>query len=526
LVPIFGTKLVQCMPANRQKNGIKRSPTGYYSFRKQVPEKLRAAWGKREVKVKLETKDEAVALARGAQVLSQFNATAQILMKSLESDASMSSSEVTLIADNRVRDWGIHPEQAPVLRAGYSEAEYDEFKAKEREYIERRDFYFELAGDSLVDEVQQQKDYVSGVWGKAGYQTPYRKPDASTVSGASFNIASGQVETTSSPTIKDALASYLLAYEEKNFGGNVRTLQSARTNTKRVMTQFAGFIENGRPTVGFKRLVTSVTVEEAIGFRDHLRKQHPNSGTGDTNLRYPSAVFSHIIDKGQGLYIGNHLMRNPFYKLRNKKREGQLAKKKWPFNPEEFRRYEQAAYEGEDHVKLLILFLLYTGCRVSDAYGLEVRDVNLTENIPTMYLRHNSIRRLDKDGIQANIPLVGPLLEVLRSYKMSDNPNDPVFPEFANIKSGRDRASAEANKVRKMAGITRNGVTAHSARHTWQDRLDAARVPIAERDYLIAHKTKQSSAVAQAYGSAYPAKNMLENQLAALACEDWGDFRT
>jgi integrase len=108
---------------------------------------------------------------------------------------------------------------------------------------------------------------------------------------------------------------------------------------------------------------------------------------------------------------------------------------------------------------------------------------------------------------------------------MSDNPNDPIFPEFANIKSGRDRASGEANKVRKIAGITREGVTAHSARHTWQDRLDAARVPIAERDYLIAHKTKQSTAVAQGYGSGYPAKNMLENQLAALACEDWGDFR-
>lgn len=48
--------------------------------------------------------------------------------------------------------------------------------------------------------------------------------------------------------------------------------------------------------------------------------------------------------------------------------------------------------------------------------------------------------------------------------------------------------------MRKAAGVTRDGVTAHSAHHTWQDRLDAARVPIAERDYLITHKTKQSSA--------------------------------
>jgi integrase len=383
-----------------------------------------------------------------------------------------------------------------------------------------------LAADELIDEEQRHKDYRSGKWGQPDYQTPYKAQSKTTVAGVTEGIVAGRVATTVNPTLMDAMNSYLEEYAEKNIGGNARTIQSQTTNTKRVLAQFASFIEGGRTARGFQREVTSITVAEAMGFRSHLREQHPNSGTADKNLRYPSAVFSHIIEKGQGLYINNHLMRNPFYKLRNKKREEQLAKKKWPLNPEEFRKYEEAAYEAEDHVKLLILFLLYTGCRVSDAYGLEVRDVNLTENIPTMYLRHNGIRRLDKDGIQANIPLVGPLLEALRSYEMSDNPNDPVFPEFANIRSGRDRASAEANKVRKIAGITRDGVTAHSARHSWQDRLDAARVHIAERDYLIAHKTKQSSAVAQAYGSAYPAKNMLENQLAALACEDWGDFRS
>ena len=201
---------------------------------------------------------------------------------------------------------------------------------------------------------------------------------------------------------------YLEFYAEKNIGGNARTIQSQTTNTKRVLTQFAAFIEGGNASNGFKRLITSIKAEEAIGFRRYLREQHPNSATGDTNLRYPSAVFSHIIDKGQGLYIDNHLMRNPFAKLRNKRREEQLTKKKWPLNPDEFYRYEAAAHEAKDHVKLLVLFLLYTGCRVSDAYGLEVRDVNLTENIPTMYLRNNRVRRLDKDGIQANIPELCP----------------------------------------------------------------------------------------------------------------------
>ena len=76
------------------------------------------------------------------------------------------------------------------------------------------------------------------------------------------------------------------------------------------------------------------------------------------------------------------------------------------------------------------------------------------------------------------------------------------------------------------AGVVRNGVSSHSARHTWQDRLDAARVAIAERDFLLAHKTTQSSVVAAGYGSFYPPQNMLHNQLAALNCTEWGDFRS
>lgn len=526
LVLAFGTRLVQHMRRIKQKNGIKRSPTGWYSFRKQVPEKLRPLWLKREVKVALDTKDEAVALARGAMALAEFNATVDRLTKRLEGGEDLSSSEITKIADAQVRRFGLHPEQAPVLKAGHTKEEYEQFKVLEAEYLEKRDLYFDVVGDSLVDEQQLRRDYDSGKWGRSGYKTPYRKPSSSNVPDVAYGIVAGKVATTNSPTLKDALNSYLADYKERKVLGNARTVQSAITNTTRVLTQFASFIEGGNASAGFKRLVTSITIDEAIGFRDYLRRRHPNSGTGDTNLRYPSAVFAHIIDKGQGLYIDNHPMRNPFLKLRNKQREVHLAKRRWPLNPDEFARYEATAMGEKPYIRLLILFLLYTGCRISDAYGLEVRDVNLSENIPTMYLRHNGIRRLDKDGIQANIPLVGPLLDALREYPLSSNPTDPVFPEFALLKSGRDRASSEANRVRKDAGITRDGVTAHSARHTWQDRLDAARVSIAERDYLLAHKTKQSSAVALGYGTAYPALNMLQNQLAALEVTDWGDFRS
>ena len=82
--------------------------------------------------------------------------------------------------------------------------------------------------------------------------------------------------------------------------------------------------------------------------------------------------------------------------------------------------------------------MLFTGCRASDASGLEVQDINLTENIPTMYLRHNQIRRLDKGGLEANIPLIGELLDELRKYAPPSNPTDPYLPRFGSLKSYRE----------------------------------------------------------------------------------------
>ena len=331
---------------------MKRSSTGFYSFRKQVPENLRTLWGKREVKVALETKDEATALRRCSQVLADFNATKMKLTKLLEGSSDLAPQDIRNIADSRVRSWGIHPDQAPVLKAGHTEAEYAAFKEAARTYIDQRDLYYDLAADELIDQEQRERDYRSGEWGQSDYQTPYKVQDVNSVAEITSSIVAGRVATTVNPTLMDAMNSYLEAYAEAKIGGNPRTIQSQTTNTKRVLAQFASFIEGGRTAKGFQREVTSITVEEAIGFRRYLREQHPTSGTGDTNLRYPSAVFSHIIEKGQGLYIDNHLMRNPFYKLRNKKREEQLANKKWPLNPEQFRRYEEAAHEAQGPVSL------------------------------------------------------------------------------------------------------------------------------------------------------------------------------
>ena len=191
----------------KQKNGMKRSPSGFYSFRKQVPEHLRILWGKREVKIKLETKDEATALSRCAVVLAEFNATQMRLTKLIEGSTDITPQEIRSIADSRVRDWGIHPDQVPTLQAGHSDAEYEAFKQAERTYLERKDIYYDLAADNLIDEEKRQRDYQSGRWAKPNYKTPYKAQSTTTVEAASDGIVTGQIITTMTPTLRDALAS-------------------------------------------------------------------------------------------------------------------------------------------------------------------------------------------------------------------------------------------------------------------------------------------------------------------------------
>ena len=121
-------------------------------------------------------------------MLAEFNATKSKLTKLLEGGSDLTPSEVLSIADTKVRSWGIHPEDRPKLHAGYSQEEFTAFKEAEQTYLERQEIYLGLAGDSMIDEAQQRKDYESGVWGRAGYKIPYKQIDASTIAGAAYNV--------------------------------------------------------------------------------------------------------------------------------------------------------------------------------------------------------------------------------------------------------------------------------------------------------------------------------------------------
>ena len=116
-----------------------QSPRGYYEYRRQVPAKLRPYFpltkGKRlmtEWKASLQTTDERVAHKQWLKVNEQYEATKNLAEKLL-AKRNLSSSEAITAGKHITLEAGIHPDQAPVLRADATQEEINSFE--EHEYL-------------------------------------------------------------------------------------------------------------------------------------------------------------------------------------------------------------------------------------------------------------------------------------------------------------------------------------------------------------------------------------------------------
>ena len=154
--------------------------------------------------------------------------------------------------------------------------------------------------------------------------------------------------------------------------------------------------------------------------------------------------------------------RNPFSRLFIKG-EGQDANKRGTFTLDQLKRGYDHALSSGSQIKLLMPLLGETGCRLAEIVGLELDDIDMTESL--IHIRPNSIRTL---------PLVGCAREaMLLALQFADN--HCLYPRY--LKDGTCRATHASNALGKWL---KNdfGMTAHSLRHTFRDRLRASGCPL------------------------------------------------
>ena len=164
--------------------------------------------------------------------------------------------------------------------------------------------------------------------------------------------------------------------------------------------------------------------------------------------------------------------RNPFTRLFIQN-EGADVFKRGTFTNDQLKwGYDKALSSGST-VKLLMPLLGETGCRLAEIVGLRLEDIDLENEL--IHIRPNSARRLKNKTSERVLPLVGYAKLAIEQVQIQAD-DEWLFPQY--IKSGHCYATHASNAVNKWLKKDFGGLTAHSLRHTFRDRLRAVECPM------------------------------------------------
>jgi integrase len=187
--------------------------------------------------------------------------------------------------------------------------------------------------------------------------------------------------------------------------------------------------------------------------------------------------------------------RNPFTRLfiRN---EGDDIFKRGTFTNEQLKYgYDQALTSGSA-VKLLMPLLGETGCRLAEIVGLKLDDIDLENEL--VHIKPNYARRLKNRSSERVLPLVG-YAKLAMEQALTQADDGWLFPQY--IKAGHCYATHASNAVNKWLKRDFSGLTAHSLRHTFRDRLRAVECPVDMIDQIGGWRSV--SGVGVSYGKGY-----------------------
>ena len=106
------------------------------------------------------------------------------------------------------------------------------------------------------------------------------------------------------------------------------------------------------------------------------------------------------------------------------------------------------------------------------------------------------------------------------------NKDDPIFPTYGVGKHSSSERSKKLNKhiMNMRSHHDDSQLSPYSLRHTFKDRAAMARVPSSVTEYLMGHRTKQSSAIHRSYGTGLPPQELVKWMVAIQEVTEHGHF--
>lgn len=202
--------------------------------------------------------------------------------------------------------------------------------------------------------------------------------------------------------------------------------------------------------------------------------QNLNPTTSNIYLRCIKSIFNKAIDL-------DIIEVNPARKLKQFKTE---KKENNYFTDSEIK---QILEYTNNHYKALhdvILFTLFTGCRISEVCELKVKDIRINENLFYIYER--------KTGKRKNIPIHNCLAEIVNEI-VKRNEDEFAFLNFENLPFKRTPLTMKFTKILKSLNIT--GRSFHSLRHTFLTKLSSLKINAYTMMNLAGHSSIETTQI-------------------------------
>ena len=241
------------------------------------------------------------------------------------------------------------------------------------------------------------------------------------------------------------------------------------------------------------RDVRSYMREDARAFLVHLQSKDIKTSTIRKRLVYVGAIINYAY---QELEVEK---RNPFSKM-TIIGEGDDAIKRGTFNSDQLLDGYAQAFTSKSNIQLLFPILGETGCRLAEIVGFRVEDIDWGSQV--LNIRPNRKRRLKTSGSERFIPLnKTALLALEKATEMTTC--EWLFPRY--IKKNGCYATHASNALAKWTK-RRWGMTAHSLRHTFRDRLRAVETPLEAIDQLGGWSSVKT--IGSSYGRGYSVEHL------------------
>jgi integrase len=356
------------------------------------------------------------------------------------------------------------------------------------------------------------------------YAMPQLKWDESDPEVIKYRIMNGE-SVHPAPTWQNALDTYLHY-----------NLQKRRNPEQTIKHQTAAVsMANKLDTAFPKRMDTPLIEVEKFMIEDFCNVVWPNAATRDRNLRTLAAIWRSWDVHNEKEKVGFDPFKS-IIKLNADKLTTDTIERR-ALTPAEFQHFNKSILdEPKAEIKLIGMIMAYCGAPTGEAAGLTRGDIKLNASTPYMVFRNNKVRVMGKDRLERAVPFIHsgiklqiyPLFTFLKQYldQKDLEPDDLVFPEYGcgkHVSSSRTKLLSNHISNMRSDYDSRQAVP-YSLRHTFKDRYESAGVPAQVGEYIMGHKTKQSSKVHSKYGTGMPIQMLVDYITDITEVQDHGFF--